>query len=77
MGRMLWCASVQPSMAVKRGEELEALVWISNDDQIHVTGGRPGVRRPRTMKTSDAEKKLEPTFMLRDASTWVQPAPAS
>ena len=31
---------------VRRGDALEALVWCSKDDQIHVAGGKPGVRRP-------------------------------
>ena len=58
---------VQESFRVKRGETIEALVWMSNDDQIYVVGGRPGVRRPASMKGS-SEAKLEPTWLARDAA---------
>ena len=51
------------------GDVIEALVWTQRDDQIHVAGGRPGVKRPTTLGSSN---RLEPSFMLRDVSTWAQ-----
>ena len=60
-------AHLMEPVKVRRGDALEALVWCSKDDQIHVAGGKPGVRRP-PMATGTG--KLESCFLMRDASTW-------
>ena len=62
-------AHVEPGIKVKKGDVIEALVWTQRDDQIHVAGGKPGVKRPTTLGSSN---RLEPSFMLRDVSTWAQ-----
>ena len=58
---------IEPCVPVKRGDTIEALLWTSKDDQIHAIGGKPPVKRPQTFGSSG---RLEPTFMLRDYSTW-------
>ena len=50
---------IHPPVRVRRGESLEALLWTTGDDQIHVAGGAPGVGRPPTADGSHAGVKLE------------------
>lgn len=61
-------AHIEPCVSVKKGEVIEALLWTSREDQIHVAGGKPPVKRPAVLASSNT---LEPSFVLRDVSTWV------
>ena len=37
---------------------MEALVWSSSDNQLHVVGGKPGVQRP-PFNPSDRDKEIK------------------
>lgn len=60
---------IEPAVQVKKGDTIEALLWTARDNQIHVAAGRPGVRRPAALGSSE---KLEPSFVIRDVSTWAK-----